>query len=129
MFNLGHATLLLVCAFAGWRLWRALGQGDYALRCVRTHCERADVQLLDDSVALSSVRIGRNRRGMPGLVRRYSFEFTVTGEHRYSGHLDLHGLQVLQIELAPHPFPGGEAPSGKPTASTERQGATIHRIY
>ncbi|MGI3128963.1 DUF3301 domain-containing protein [Halopseudomonas pachastrellae] len=129
MFTLSHATLLLLSAFAGWWLWRSLGQRDQALARVRQHCERADVQLLDDSVALSAIRIGRNRRGMPGLIRRYGFEFTVTGEHRYSGHLDLHGLQVLKIELAPHPFPGGDNPAESCSESASRPGATIHRIY
>ncbi|MEH6565984.1 MAG: DUF3301 domain-containing protein [Halopseudomonas sp.] len=109
----------------GWWLLRTLGLRDQALRLVRKHCERSDVQLLDDSIALTGMRVVRNRRGRPGLVRRYAFEFTVTGEHRYDGYIDLHGQQQLHLEMAPHPFPG-EAPDEHMHPSTS---ATIHRIH
>lgn len=127
MFNLGHATLLIIGTFFVWWLWRVLGQRDRALALVRRHCQRNDLQLLDDSVALSGIRLARLNRGRYGIVRRYAFEFTVTGEHRYAGHLDLHGTRQLHIELAPHPFPGRA--DGDSPVYTEPASAKIHRIY
>lgn len=106
MFDLRHAALLILAAFIGAWIWRGLGLRDRALTLVRKHCQRSDVQLLDESIALSRIRLARNRNGRLGLVRRYAFEFTVTGERRYPGHIELHGAQLLQVELAPHPFPG-----------------------
>lgn len=113
MFDLGHVSLLLLGAVIGAWLWRALGARDRALGMVRQHCERSDIQLLDDSIVLTKLRLGWNQRKRLGLIRRYGFEFTVTGERRYSGWIELHGLQLLKIELPPHPFPGGinEQPS------------------
>lgn len=128
MFTLGHATLLILGTFLVWWLWRVLGQRDRALAIVRRHCKQHDLQLLDDSVALSGVRLGRTRGGWFGLIRRYAFEFTVTGEHRYAGHLDLSGNHVLAIELAPHPFPGGRADEPAATVTTQSS-AKIHKIY
>jgi len=125
VFNLGHVALLMLLTLIGWWLLRNLGLRDRAMRLVRNHCQRSDVQLLDESIALTGMRIARNRRGRPGLVRRYAFEFTVTGEHRYDGYIDLHGQQQLQLEMAPHPFPG-EAPNPEPQ---DQHSATIHRIH
>lgn len=125
VFNLGHVALLMLLGLVGWWLLRNLGLRDQAMRLVRNHCQRSDVQLLDESIALTGMRIARNRRGRPNLVRRYAFEFTVTGEHRYDGYIDLHGQQLLHLEMAPHPFPG-EEPQPEPHS---RPSATIHRIH
>lgn len=127
MFTLAHATLLIAGTFLAWWLWQVLGQRDYALALVRRHCERNALQLLDDSVALSGVRLSRLHRGRYGLVRRYAFEFTVTGEHRYSGYIDLHGTRQLHIELAPHPFPHGK--DDEPATETARESAKIYKTY
>ncbi|HDZ58361.1 MAG TPA: DUF3301 domain-containing protein [Pseudomonas xinjiangensis] len=108
MFTLGHVVLLMVAALLGAWVWRGLGLRDRALGLVRNHCKRADVQLLDESIAFNRLRLKRNRTGRFGLVRRYGFEFTVTGERRYPGYIELHGAQLMGIELAPHPFPGAE---------------------
>ncbi|MEH6491926.1 DUF3301 domain-containing protein [Halopseudomonas sp.] len=125
MFNLGHVALLMLLILIGWWLLRNLGLRDRAMQLVRHECKRSDVQLLDESIALCGVRLARNRHGRPGLVRRYAFEFTVTGEHRYDGYIDLHGQQLLHLELAPHPFP-----EGSPRADdASPRSATIHRIH
>ncbi|WP_185265870.1 DUF3301 domain-containing protein [Halopseudomonas xiamenensis] len=106
MLDLGHVALMLVAAGIGAWIWRGLGLRDRALRIARQHCRQAGVQLLDESVALTRLRLGRGRHGRPGIKRRYSFEFSVTGERRYTGFVELHGDTLLKIELAPHPFPG-----------------------
>ena len=57
MFNLGHVALLMLLLLIGWWLLRNLGLRDQAMRLVRNHCQRSDVQLLDDSIALTGMRI------------------------------------------------------------------------
>jgi hypothetical protein len=106
MFDLSHVALLMLAALIGTWIWRGLGLRDQALALVRQHCKQVDVQLLDESIVLSRIRLARNQEGRIGVVRRYAFEFTVTGERRYSGSIQLHGSRLLGIELAPHPFPG-----------------------
>lgn len=107
MFDLRHAGLLILAVAIGFWLWRTLGLRDRALALVRQHCRQADVQLLDESIYLNKVRIGRSKGLRFALVRRYGFEFTVTGERRYHGYVELYGPRLRHIELAPHPFPGG----------------------
>src|SRR5690606_9270017 len=87
----GHvAPMLLVAAIAAW-IWRGMGLHDQALSIARRHCRQAGVQLLDESVALTRLRPARGRWGRPGLRRRYAFEFTVTGERRYAGFVEMQG--------------------------------------
>lgn len=106
MFDLGHVALLMLAGVIGTWIWRGLGLRDRALVLVRQHCKDVDVQLLDESIVLDRIRLARSRSGRVGIARRYAFEFTVTGERRYSGSILLHGAELLSIELAPHPFPG-----------------------
>lgn len=106
MFDLGHVALLIFGAGVGAWLWRGLGLRDRAMGLVRQHCQQADVQLLDESIALTRLRLARSKDGRVAVIRRYGFEFTVTGERRYTGHIELQGAQLRHIELAPHPFPG-----------------------
>lgn len=85
-----------------------------ALALVRRHCQQEDVQLLDDTLMLESLRIkrlpklavvgGSNRARPSGwqLLRRYRFEFSFTGDERYAGELILAGRRLLQLQLAPH---------------------------
>src|SRR5690606_26652362 len=91
----------------------------------RRHCRQAGVQLLDESVALTRLRPARGRWGRPGLRRRYAFEFTVTGERRYAGFVEMQGRHLFRVELAPHPFPGGKADE---TAFPPRLGCTPLRF-
>jgi hypothetical protein len=114
VFDLGHVALLLVAVAIGAWIWRGMGLHDRALLIARAHCKKTGVQLLDESVALSRLRLGRCLRGRPGLLRRYAFEFTVTGERRYAGFVELHGRVLQKIELAPHPFPGGDPNEEQP---------------
>lgn len=107
MFDLSHVAMLMLAGLVGAWIWRGMGLRDRALILVRQHCMHADVQLLDQSIYLNTVRIGRSKGFRFALVRRYGFEFTVTGERRYHGYVELYGPSLRHIELAPHPFPGG----------------------
>lgn len=110
MYDLRHAGILILAAAAGFWLWRTLGLRDRALAWVRQHCKQADVQLLDESIYLNKLRLARTGFRL-ALLRRYGFEFTVTGERRYHGYVELLGSRLHRVELAPHPFPGaGPAP-------------------
>lgn len=106
VIELGHIALILLAAWVGAWIWRGMGLHDRALNIARRHCKQAGVQLLDESVALDRLRPARGRYGRPGISRRYAFEFTVTGERRYPGFVELHGPTLMKVELAPHPFPG-----------------------
>lgn len=97
------SILLLFAACAAW-LWRGHGIRERALALVRRHCEKVEVILLDDNVALQRLRFLRDGRGQRRLARVYGFEFTVTGEQRHIGSISMFGQHLGQIELAAHPF-------------------------
>lgn len=100
-----HDLLLfaLVAVVAGL-FWRARRIHEGTLRATRRHCEREDVLLLDETVALKKVRLRRDRQGRLRLWRLYGFEFTVTGGERYSGEARVLGDRLEGITLPPHRF-------------------------
>lgn len=63
-------------------------------------CRDAGVQLLDDTVALTRVRLRRDARGRLAVYREYHFEFTTTGNSRHGGELALLGRQRAHLHLA-----------------------------
>lgn len=107
-------VLLLFASCAAW-LWRGHGIRERALALVRRHCEKAEVLLLDDNVALQRLRWLPDARGQRRLARVYGFEFTVTGEQRHAGSISMFGQHLGQIELAAHPF-SAKADSDAPVA-------------
>ena len=121
VIELGHIALILLAAWVGAWIWRGMGLHDRALTIARRHCNQAGVQLLDESVALNRLRPARGRHGRPGIRRRYAFEFTVTGERRYPGFVELHGQTLMKVELAPHPFPGAD--------TGQQQESNVHHLH
>lgn len=105
MLTLGNLfVLMVVSAFATW-LWHGHGIRERALLLVKRHCEREQVQLLDDNVALRKIGLVADARGRRRLGRIYGFEFTVTGEQRHRGTIVMFGVHPGGIQLDPHPCP------------------------
>lgn len=77
---------------------------EVALRAARNACARENVQLLDETVALSRLRLARDGRGRACWRRRYDFEFSDDGGTRRHGEVELVGARpvALQLQLADH---------------------------
>lgn len=112
MLTLGNIFVLMLLATAGAWLWHAHGLRERTLALVKAHCAKADIDLLDENVALRKITLLADARGRKRLARIYSFEFTVTGEQRHVGRVVMFGQQMGRIELEPHPFrqPMGDGP-------------------
>ena len=97
---IGTWIFLLAIAAAAWAWMDALEAREYAIRHGRALCQEAGVQLLDQTVSLKRLRIGR-RDGLPTFVRRYGFEISLDGSDRHRGHLDLsgHRLEAWSLPL------------------------------
>lgn len=91
---------LLCVAVAIWAWMDALDAREHAIRAGHALCREAGVQLLDQTVSLKRVRIGR-RDGLPTFLRRYGFEISLDGSDRHRGHLDLsgHRLEAWSLPL------------------------------
>ena len=85
--------------------WHGRGLKDGALRAVKQHCDEQDLQLLDQTLILSSFRPQLSRDSLLCLRRRYRFEFSSTGDERYQGIITLEGKRIKSIDLDPHRMP------------------------
>ena len=90
---IGTWISLLVIAALAWAWMDALNAREYAIQHGRSLCREAGVQLLDQTVSLKRLRIGR-RDGLPTFLRRYEFEISLDGSDRHRGHLDLNGHRL-----------------------------------
>lgn len=67
----------------------------------RAHCkheaQRRQCVLLDDSIALKSMRI-KKIKGKLGFYRSYAFEYNESDYQRYDGKIELLGYRVLRIQ-------------------------------
>lgn len=113
MINLLDVLLLMLFATACAWLWRGHGIRERALLLAKQHCARLDVELLDGNVALRRLALLRDSRGQRRLARIYDFEFTVTGEQRLRGTVQMFGQAPGTIELDAHPFHAPEPLDGK----------------
>ena len=97
----GTAVALLAGGLAvlAWR--DALRARERAVAVCRRVCQSYELQFLDETVALASVRPARTRRGHVGLRRVYSFDFSRDGAGRESGSITLLGDTVLAFYLPP----------------------------
>lgn len=102
--NLADVVLLAMVAIAAGLFWRGRRIHEMTVRITRRHCQREEVLLLDETVALKKIRLRRDHLGRRRLWRLYTFEFTVTGGERYNGETQVLGDQVSQITLPPHRF-------------------------
>jgi hypothetical protein len=125
MLDLADVSILLLFIAAGAWLWRGHGIRERALALVRRHCEKTEIILLDDNVALQRLRWLPDARGQRRLARVYGFEFTVTGEQRHTGSISMFGQQLGKIELAAHPVSGNPLSDGTVIASFSRQAPRV----
>ncbi|MDR2012478.1 MAG: DUF3301 domain-containing protein, partial [Rhodanobacter sp.] len=79
---IGAWLLLLSIVAAIWAWMDALAARERAIHHGRELCREAGVQLLDQTVSLSRLRIVR-RDGLPALLRRYSLDVSLDGSDRH----------------------------------------------
>ncbi len=91
--------LLASLAGLGWFWWDSLQKRELAVRAARAVCERSNVQFLDDSVALSRMRLRRDSNQRARIYREYSFDYSSVGDDRQAGRVYLLGAVVLSADL------------------------------
>jgi hypothetical protein len=95
--------VLLFAMLAGGWLWSdSMRAREIALASCREACRRADLQLLDDTVSMASLRPVRDANGRVALRRIYIFEFTDTGDNRRHGSVIVMRQVAYGIELEPY---------------------------
>lgn len=100
--SLFELLLLISLALAAVFWWHTNELRQIAHRIAKRQCAECEVQLLDDSVALSKVRLRRNSQGRIGLMCHFDFEFSSLGDVRYRGELQFLGKVLQHVEMEPH---------------------------
>ncbi len=91
-------VMLLALLLLGYFWWIQDQYRRRAFGLAKQACDRAGVQLLDDSVGLKRVRLRRVRGGFL-LERQFSFEFTPSGAARFAGSVVFAGARVQAVDL------------------------------
>lgn len=91
-------SLILLGALA-WLWMDSFKAREAGMQATRMACESENLQLLDDTVALASLRPARRDDGQFVLRRTYAFEFSDTGDNRRKGSVVLLGSRVLVVNI------------------------------
>ena len=109
----------LILLLAGTAFWvDSLRAREAALVAGRAACERYDLLLLDDTVAVTRLRLARNEEGRLRVARAYGFEFSDTGNNRRRGSISLLGSRAEDISFEPYETPADELPRQLPPRAT-----------
>jgi hypothetical protein len=94
---LGLFALIALAAFwyAGFRV------REVALAAATDCCANEAMQLLDGTVSLERLRLGRHHDGRLCVHRIYAFEYSDTGDNRHAGRVELMGDEVTLIHMQP----------------------------
>jgi len=92
---------MALIALAVWFWVDTLRAREAGMQAVRQACKAAGLQLLDDTVATASLRLGRQDNGHVAFRRVYAFEYSDTGDNRRQGSVTLLGQRVLMMSITP----------------------------
>jgi hypothetical protein len=110
------ALLVLAAATAFWV--DSLRAREAALVAGRAACQRYDLLLLDDTVAMTRLRLARDEEGRLRVARVYGFEFSDTGNNRRRGSISLLGSRADDISFEPYETPANELAHPLPPRAT-----------
>ena len=94
--------LLIVVIVATWFWLDSIAVREVAINTGRDLTDRYDLQLLDETVACTRLRLGRNSRGRVQLMRTYDFEVSANGSDRLECNLVLLGNQLQSWYIPPY---------------------------
>jgi hypothetical protein len=97
-----EAAALVIAALAVLVWIDSLRSRERALGAGRAACERYDLQLLDDTIAIAGLGMARDAEGRLRLRRTYQFEFSDTGNNRRSGSIVMLGAELQDLQFEPY---------------------------
>jgi len=97
--------LVFVAVFGAlaWYLFSATRVRELAVAAAKRSSELADIQLLDQSVALSKTSLSRDGKGSWHIWRQYRFEYSRDGVGREIGHIIMLGPRLQAVLVAESP--------------------------
>jgi hypothetical protein len=92
-------ALVIAACLGGWLWLDSLKAREAAVSAAREACRVEGLLLLDDTVAISSVKLARGDDGRIRLQRAYMFEYSDTGNNRLPGSVVLLGRTVVLFNV------------------------------
>jgi hypothetical protein len=90
---------ILMLGVIAWAWLDSLKAREAAIGAAREACTSEGLILLDDTVAISSLKALRDDDGRLRLQRAYDFEYTDTGNNRLKGGVVLLGHRVVLLNV------------------------------
>ena len=90
---------LMLLASVGWLWLDSLKAREIAMAATKAACNAEHLLLLDDTVAIQRISLGRDGEGVLRIRRIYDFEYSDTGNDRTAGSIAMLGSRVLVINL------------------------------
>jgi hypothetical protein len=90
---------LLLFAATVWLWLDSLKAREIAVHAARAACTAEALLLLDDTVAIASLKLRRDDDGQVKLQRAYDFEYSDTGDNRLKGSIVLLGHRVMLLNV------------------------------
>ncbi len=105
MLSLSVVMFLAIAAFVFAFWWQSDKIKRLTVAYVRRYCRQRGLQLLDQTTVLRGIWLGRDEEGFLQVGRRYQFEFSTTGEQRYSGGISLLGTKLIAVQTEAYALP------------------------
>jgi hypothetical protein len=95
--------ILLIILIAGAWFWLdTIAKREAAIYFGKTLAQRWQLQLLDETVACTSIKLARDSRGHAQFLREYAFELSANGAERMPCTLKLLGKQLHSWDIPPY---------------------------
>lgn len=91
---------LLLLAAVAWLWLDSLNAREAAVSATKAACDAETLLLLDDTVAIQRISLGRDGDGVLRIRRVYDFEYSDTGNDRRTGSIAMLGSRFLVINLS-----------------------------
>ncbi len=102
MISLGDVLLCLLLGAALWLVFDSLKARELGLAAARRACQREGLQFLDETVVGHALGVTRNDAGHFCFKRGFDFEYSLSGDDRYSGTVLIEGRDVVLVDLSQH---------------------------
>jgi len=89
--------LILLCLIV-WLWYESMRLREQVIRRCQLLCRQAQLQFLDQSVALVSISLRRDSHGLPRVHRKYQFAISNNGADRYPAYVSMCGDRMMELQ-------------------------------
>ena len=99
MLTFDNVGLLVIVVALSTIWYESLRLREMAIRHCHILCRESNLQLLDQTVSLVSIKLKRADSGSLKFLRKYQFEVSENGVDKYSGFITMLGNRIIESRL------------------------------